>query len=265
VVSDDGVVFRSPIDGREHAWTPEQVLEIQRQLDSDLVMPLDVCLEYPADEEQAREALRVTMQWARRSRSTGVPGSQMLFGIVQGGFSPDLRQEAADRVVELGFQGYAVGGLSVGEPRPLAYALLEAVAARLPAAAPRYLMGVGGPPDLLEAIARGVDMFDCVLPTRVARTGTIFTHSGRLNVRNARYRDDHDPPDPDCRCEVCTRYTRAYLRHLFNADEMLGPRLASYHNLAFLGTLMADARRAIEAGRFERWRRSVLDAYATPW
>ena len=264
-LSDDGVVFRSPIDGSEHAWTPERVLEIQRQLGSDLVMPLDVCLGYPADEAQAADALRVTMRWAQQSAALGVPESQMLFGIVQGGFSPALRREAADRLVELAFPGYAVGGLSVGEPRALAHTLLEAVTARLPAESPRYLMGVGGPPDLLEAIARGVDMFDCVLPTRVARTGTVFTRTGRLNVRNARYRDDHTPPDPDCRCQVCSRYTRAYLRHLFHADEMLGPRLATYHNLAFLATLMNDAREAISADRFDSWRRRTLDAYATPW
>lgn len=264
-LSDDGVVFRSPIDGSEHAWTPGRVLEIQRQLGSDLVMPLDVCLGYPADDAQAADALRITLRWAQQSAALGVPESQMLFGIVQGGFSAALRREAADRLVELAFPGYAVGGLSVGEPRALAHTLLEAVTARLPAESPRYLMGVGGPPDLLEAIARGVDMFDCVLPTRVARTGTIFTRTGRLNVRNARYRDDHTPPDPECRCQVCSRYTRAYLRHLFHTHEMLGPRLATYHNLAFLATLMHDAREAIRADRFEVWRRGTLDAYATPW
>ncbi len=264
-LSDDGVVFRSPIDGSEHVFTPERVLEIQQQLGSDLVMPLDVCLGYPAEEAQAADALRVTMLWAGRSLARAIPESQMLFGIIQGGFSAALRGEAADRVVELGFPAYAVGGLSVGEPRGLAYALLETVTARLPAESPRYLMGVGSPPDLLEAIARGVDMFDCVLPTRVARTGTIFTRTGRLNVRNARYRDDHTPPDPDCGCAVCTRYTRAYLRHLFSADEMLGPRLATYHNLAFLATLMDNAREAIGADRFDSWRRTTLDAYTTPW
>jgi queuine tRNA-ribosyltransferase len=264
-VSDEGVVFRSPIDGSEHAWTPERVLEIQRLLGSDLVMPLDVCLGYPAGEAQAADALRLTLQWAQRSAGRGVPESQMLFGIVQGGFSDSLRRQAADRIVEMAFPGYAVGGLSVGEPRELAHALLDVVVPRLPAGSPRYLMGVGGPPDLLEAIARGVDMFDCVLPTRVARTGTIFTRAGRLNVRNARYRDDHSPPDPDCPCEVCVRYTRAYLRHLFHAEEMLGPRLATYHNLAFLARLMTDAREAIAADGFEAWRRTTLDAYATPW
>jgi queuine tRNA-ribosyltransferase len=264
-VSDEGVVFRSPLDGGEHVWTPERVMEIQRGLGSDLIMPLDVCLGYPAADADAAEALRITALWAQRSRAVGGAEEQMLFGIVQGGFSAALRAEAADRMVALGFPGYAVGGLSVGEPRALAYALLEAVTARLPADAPRYLMGVGGPPDLLEAAARGVDMFDCVLPTRVARTGTIFTRTGRVNVRNARYRDDHTPPDPDCRCAVCARYTRAYVRHLFHADEMLGPRLATYHNLAFLAALMGEARQAIAADRFEGWRRGVLDAYATSW
>jgi queuine tRNA-ribosyltransferase len=264
-VSDEGVVFRSPLDGSEHAWTPERVLEIQHHLGSDVIMPLDVCLGYPAGEAEAVEALRVTTLWAERSRAVGGAEGQMLFGIVQGGFSAALRAEAAERTIALGFSGYAIGGLSVGEPRALAYALLEAVTARLPAASPRYLMGVGGPPDLLEAVARGVDMFDCVLPTRVARTGTIFTRAGRVNVRNARYRDDLTPPDPDCRCAVCVMYTRAYLRHLFHADEMLGPRLATYHNLAFLAALMADARAAIAADRYEAWHRGVLDAYATPW
>jgi queuine tRNA-ribosyltransferase len=264
-LSDEGVVFRSPIDGSEHVWTPDRVLEIQQQLGSDIIMPLDVCLGYPAGDDQAADALRLTVRWAERSVRRGVPEWQMLFGIVQGGFSPALRAEAAERVAALAFPGYAVGGLSVGEPRELAYTLLEAVTPRLPATAPRYLMGVGGPPDLLEAIARGVDMFDCVLPTRVARTGTIFTRTGRLNVRAARFRDEHIPPDPECTCEVCRRYTRAYLRHLFHADEMLGPRLATYHNLAFLATLMAEARAAIEADRFETWRRTTLDAYATPW
>jgi queuine tRNA-ribosyltransferase len=264
-LSDEGVVFRSPIDGSEHVWTPDRVLEIQRQLGSDIIMPLDVCLGYPADDAQAADALRITTRWAEQSARRRAPEWQMLFGIVQGGFSPTLRAEAAQRVAEIGFPGYAVGGLSVGEPRALTYTLLEAATTRLPPTAPRYLMGVGGPPDLLEAIARGVDMFDCVLPTRVARTGTIFTRTGRLNVRNARHRDEHVPPDPHCACQVCRRYTRAYLRHLFHADEMLGPRLATYHNLAFLAALMTEARAAIEADRFEPWRRATLDAYTTPW
>lgn len=264
-LTDEGATFRSPLDGAEHLFTPERVLEIQRQLGSDVVMPLDVCLGYPADGEKAKEALRLTLLWAKRSKSRGGAEGQMLFGIVQGGFSPALRREAADRTVEVGFEGYAVGGLSVGEPRELTGELLREVCARLPGDRPRYMMGVGAPPDLLEGIACGADLFDCVLPTRVARTGTIFTRQGRMNVRNAAYREDQGPPDGSCRCAVCARYTRAYLRHLFHADEMLGPRLATYHNLAFLAQLMEDARSAIAAGRFEPWRRDLMAAYATPW
>lgn len=264
-LTDEGVTFRSPIDGSEHTFTPERVLEIQAMLGSDVVMPLDVCLGYPADETEAREALRVTMLWAKRSRSRGASGAQLLFGIVQGGFSPALRREAAAQVADLGFEGYAIGGLSVGEPRELGYALLAEVTPQLPAHRPRYLMGVGSPPDLLAAIARGADLFDCVLPTRVARTGVIFTRHGRLTVRSARFRDDHTPPDPTCDCGVCRTYTRAYVRHLFHADEMLGPRLATHHNLAFLARLMEEARAAIAADRFDAWRRGVLAEYQTSW
>lgn len=264
-LTDDGVTFRSPIDGSEHTFSPEGVLEIQRRLGSDLVMPLDVCLGYPADEAQAREALRVTMVWARRSRAPGAGPGQMLFGIVQGGFSPALRREAAEQVAALEFDGYAIGGLSVGEPRELGHTLLAEITPVLPPGQPRYLMGVGSPPDLLEAVARGVDLFDCVLPTRVGRTGVIFTRHGRLAVRSARFRDAHEPLDPDCPCKVCRTYTRAYVRHLFNADEMLGPRLATYHNLAFLARLMDDARAAIAADRFEAWARNVLAEYQTTW
>lgn len=264
-LTDDGVTFRSPLDGSEHLFTPERVLEIQRQLDSDLIMPLDVCLGYPADEAQMREALRLTLLWAGRARARGGGSGQMLFGIVQGGFSPVLRREAADRMVEMEFEGYAIGGISVGEPQALSYDLLDEVCPRLPAERPRYLMGVGAPPNLLEGIAGGIDLFDCALPTRVARTGTIFTRTGRVNIRNAQYREDEGPPDASCDCAVCVRYTRAYLRHLFNADEMLGPRLATYHNLYYLARLMEQARAAIAADRFELWRREVAATYATTW
>lgn len=264
-LDDDGVTFRSPLDGSEHIFTPERVLEIQRQLGSDLVMPLDVCLGYPVEPGQAEEALRITMLWARRSKVQAIPSHSMLFGIVQGGFTPSLRREAADRIVDLGFDGYAIGGLSVGEPRDLAHELLAEVTPRLPADRPRYLMGVGAPPDLLAAIASGCDMFDCVLPTRVGRTGAIFTRTGRLNVRNAQYREDHEPLDAACPCLVCRTYTRAYVRHLFNTDEMLGPRLATYHNLAFLSRLMDDARASIAQGNFAAWCRDVLADYRTNW
>ncbi len=264
-LSDDGVAFRSPLDGSEQFFAPEGVLRLQQQLGSDIVMPLDVCLGYPADESQVREALRLTTLWAQRSKAAGPGDGQMLFGIVQGGFTPALRREAAERTIDVGFAGYAIGGLSVGEPNDLTYELIEEVNSRLPLAQPRYLMGVGAPPSLLEAIARGVDMFDCALPTRVARTGTIFTRLGRVNIRNSAYREDELPLDTTCQCPVCARYSRAYVRHLFNADEMLGPRLATFHNLFFLARLMEEARAAIAADRFDAWRTGVAEAYATTW
>jgi queuine tRNA-ribosyltransferase len=260
------VSFRSPIDGSLHRLTPEGVVEIQRELGSDIQMPLDVCLGYPHEPDQARSALERTLLWAAHAREYhAARGTGVLFGIVQGGVDRDLRAEAARRTAALGFPGFAVGGLSVGEPTEVMYPLIDAVVAELPAAAPRYLMGVGGPPAVLEAIARGIDLFDCALPTRVARTGTIFTATGRMNIRNARYRDDLSPPDPGCSCRVCATTTRAYLRHLFHADEMLGPRLASYHNLCFLGRLLREAREALRQDRYHAWKATVLAQYATPW
>lgn len=264
-LTDEGVTFRSPLDGSEHTFTPERVLGIQRDLGSDLVMPLDICSGFPLDDVQAAEALRITLLWAHRSKTHGVPAAQMLFGIVQGGFTEALRREAAQRTAELDFAGYAIGGISVGEPPELSSALIEAAVPELPKDRPRYLMGVGSPARLLEAIERGIDFFDCALPTRVARTGTVFTRLGRINLRNAQYREDHTPPDDQCTCMVCRRYTRAYLRHLFHADEMLGPRLASYHNLFFLSRLMADARAAIAERRFAPWKQETMHAYATSW
>ena len=265
-VDDGGVTFRSPLDGSPHRFTPEGVVDLQRQLDSDVQMPLDVCLGYPADPADARAALDQTLRWAERARARhAAAGSGMLFGIVQGGFDHDLRREAAQRTAALDFVGYAIGGLSVGEPHDLTLELIDATVAGLPPGPPRYLMGVGGPPALLEAIARGIDLFDCALPTRVARTGTIFTAAGRINIRNAAYRADLSPPDAACPCRVCGHTTRAYLRHLFAADEMLGPRLATYHNLFFLGRLLRDARAALREDRYESWRSAVLSAYATAW
>jgi queuine tRNA-ribosyltransferase len=266
VIDDGGVTFRSPLDGSTHRFTPEGVVDLQRQLDSDVQMPLDVCSGYPLDAAAARGALEQTLRWAERARGRHAEaGSGLLFGIVQGGFDAALRREAAERTAALGFVGYAIGGLSVGEPHHLTQALVEATVAGLPLQAPRYLMGVGGPPALLDAIGRGIDLFDCALPTRVARTGTIFTATGRINIRNAAYREDLSPPDAGCGCGVCARVTRAYLRHLFAADEMLGPRLATYHNLFFLGRLLADARAALAEGRFEAWHAAQRRAYTTAW
>jgi queuine tRNA-ribosyltransferase len=265
-VDDGGVTFRSPFDGSTHRFTPEGVVDLQRTLDSDIHMPLDVCLGYPQEDERARDALEQTLRWAARARDHHARvGSGMLFGIVQGGFDPDIRAEAARRTAALDFVGYSIGGLSVGEPHELTYALLERVVRELPPDRPRYLMGMGEPRSLLEGIARGIDLFDCALPTRVARTGTIFTAAGRLNIRNAAYRADLSPPDPACPCLVCSRTTRAYLRHLFKADEMLGPRLATYHNLFFVGRLLREARQALDDGRYAAWMADALGAYATAW
>ncbi len=265
-VDDEGVAFRSPIDGSLHRFTPEGVVDIQRQLGSDIVMPLDVCLGYPHDPGEDRAALEQTLRWAVRSREHHArSGTGALFGIVQGGFDPALRAEAARRTVALEFPGYALGGFSVGEPREVMQDAIAAVVAELPPERPRYVMGLGDAPGLLEAIARGIDLFDCALPTRVARTGVLLTRSGRINLRNARFRDDLSPPDPDCACRVCARTTRAYLRHLFAADEMLGPRLATYHNLAFMGTLLQEARSALRDDRYEHWMSRVLARYASRW
>ncbi len=265
-LDDDGVTFRSPVDGSPHRFTPEVVIDFQRVLGSDIVMPLDVLVGYPHEPSDARAALEQTLRWAARAREHHArAGAGALFGIIQGGFDPDLRAEAARRTVALEFPGFAIGGLSVGEPHEVMYRLLEVVAAELPPGHPRYLMGVGSPPSLLEGIARGIDLFDCALPTRVARTGVIFTAQGRINIRNAVHRDDLRPPDPDCPCRVCARTTRAYLRHLFAADEMLGPRLATYHNLSFMGRLAREARQALRDGRYADWMARVLAAYATPW
>jgi len=265
-VDDGGVTFRSPFDGSVHRFTPEGVVDLQRVLGADIQMPLDVCLGYPHEPAQAREALEQTLRWAARARDHHArAGSGLLFGIIQGGFDPELRVEAARRIAALDFVGYAVGGLSVGEPRDLTYALLERAVVDLPPDRPRYLMGMGEPRSLLEGIARGIDLFDCALPTRVARTGTIFTASGRINIRNASYRDDLGPPDPACTCRVCARTTRAYLRHLFKTDEMLGPRLATYHNLFFVGRLLDGARAALDDGRYDTWMAEMLRAYVTAW
>lgn len=265
-VDDEGVSFRSPIDGSLHRFTPEGVVEIQRQLGSDIVMPLDVCLGYPHDPGEDRAAMEQTLRWAVRSREHHArSGTGVLFGIVQGGFDPALRAEAARRTAALEFSGYALGGFSVGEPREVMQEAIEAAVTELPPARPRYVMGLGDTPNLLEAVARGIDLFDCALPTRVARTGVLLTRSGRINLRNARFRDDLSPPDPDCACRVCARTTRAYLRHLFVADEMLGPRLATYHNLAFMGSLLREARLALREDRYEHWMWGVLTRYASKW
>jgi queuine tRNA-ribosyltransferase len=260
-VADEGVWFRSPIDGADVAFTPERVIEIEARLGADIIMPLDVCLGYPADRAEAEDGQRRTVLWARRARDAHRRPDQALFGIVQGGFEIDLRRGAADDLVALDFPGYAIGGLSVGEPKSLTYDLVAAVAERLPASRPRYLMGVGSPPSVIEAVRRGIDMFDCVMPTRVGRTGTALTDDAPINLRQAQYVDDLSPIESGCPCMACRHYSRAYLRHLFKAGEMLGPRLVSLHNLAFMGRLVAAMRQAICEDRFGAWSRDALARY----
>jgi queuine tRNA-ribosyltransferase len=264
-VTDDGVAFRSPIEGREFQLTPERVIEIEEQLGADLIMPLDVCLGYAAAPDALAQALRRTTVWARKSQRAKRREDQILFGIVQGGFDSELRRRAAEELVAMEFWGYAIGGLSVGEPRELTYDLVSATVECLPPARPRYLMGVGVPPSLIECVRRGIDLFDCVLPTRVGRTGVALTPSGRLNIKQAVYADDLAPLDEGCPCPACRGYTRAYLRHLYKAGEMLGPRLMSLHNVTFMAGLARAMRTAICEDRLTEWSAEVLGRYQTAW
>lgn len=257
-VTDEGVAFRSPIEGREIHLTPERVIEIEEQLGADIIMPLDVCLGYPATWDEADEGLRRTTLWARRARAVHRRSDQALFGIVQGGFDAALRRQAVREITALDFPGYAIGGLSVGEPKALTYTLVGMVTANLPEDRPRYLMGVGLPPSVIEGVRRGVDLFDCVLPTRVGRTGTAWTAAGPINLRLAAYAEDLSPLEAECPCPACRGYTRAYLRHLFKAGEMLGPRLVSLHNLAYLARLTAGMRAAISEDGFGPWSHKTL-------
>jgi queuine tRNA-ribosyltransferase len=249
-ITEAGVAFKSHIDGACHQLTPERAVEIQRLLDADITMVLDECTPYPADEATAAESMRRSLRWAARCRAAfeAKPGYG-IFGIVQGGIYPELRRESAAALVAIGFDGYALGGLAVGEGQEAMYRMIEASVPALPEGRPHYLMGVGKPADMVGAVARGIDMFDCVLPTRSGRTGQAFTRRGALNLRNARHRDDPRPLDPDCGCATCRSHGRAYLHHLFRAEEMLGPVLLTRHNLYYYQELMAGLRGAIEAGK----------------
>ncbi|MGO0122715.1 tRNA guanosine(34) transglycosylase Tgt [Desulfothermobacter acidiphilus] len=256
-LSDEGVIFRSHLDGSSHLFTPEKVVEIQEQLRPDIAMVLDECPPYPASREAIEHAVRRTSAWAHRSRRAWRREEVSFFAIVQGGVYPDLRERSARELVQLDFPGYAIGGLSVGEPKELTYAMLDYTLPLLPVTKPRYLMGVGTPEDILEGVARGVDMFDCVLPTRLGRHATAFTQRGRINLRRAAYLRDFGPLEEGCSCYTCRHYTRAYLHHLFRAGEMLGPRLVTLHNLHFLFRLTERIREAIASGTFHRWYRSL--------
>ncbi|MCE1249035.1 MAG: tRNA guanosine(34) transglycosylase Tgt [Firmicutes bacterium] len=260
-LDEDGVTFRSHFDGKEHRFTPEIVVDIENTLGSDIMMPLDECLAYPSDRDQARKSLDITHKWALRSIKHHKRDDQWLFGIIQGGVYTDLRKESAKFMVDSGFTGFSIGGLSVGEPKNLMHEMIEAVVPELPEKSPRYLMGVGKPEDFFECIQRGVDMFDCVLPTRVGRNGTMITHTGKVVLRNAQYIKNFSSPDPYCDCFVCKNHSLAYLRHLFNTDEVLGPRLATYHNLHFSLELVRKIRKSLLDGYFSEFKREFFSRY----
>jgi len=258
-ISEEGVTFQSPIDGgAKHLITPEYAMEIQEALGADIIMAFDECIPYPATRDYAQEASDRTLRWAKRCRSAKKDTGQALFGIVQGGMYPDLRKQSVETLLDIGFDGYALGGLSVGETKPVMYEMIEASTPFLPEDGPRYLMGVGTPEDLLEGVDRGIDMFDCVMPTRNARNGTFFTSFGRVVIRNSRYERDRDPIDPECGCYTCRNFTRAYLRHLFNAGEVLALRLGTIHNLFFYLNLMRNVRASIEQGVFKDFKKGFL-------
>ncbi len=260
-ISEQGVQFNSPVDGSRVFLSPEVSMQVQRDLGSDIVMIFDECMPYPADQELVRSSMELSLRWAARSKAAHEGNPNALFGIVQGGTHADLRLESAEGLKSIGFDGYAIGGLSVGEPADERNTVLEACLAELPVDKPRYLMGVGKPEDLIEGVRRGVDMFDCVIPTRNARTGFLYTHSGIVRIRNSRYKDDTRPIDPQCECYTCRNYSRAYLRHLDKCGEILGARLNTIHNLYYFQDLMRQVRAAIESGRYDDFSRQFYQLY----
>ena len=261
-ISEEGVEFRSHIDGSKHMLSPEKSMEIQNALGSDIMMAFDECAPYPADRSYVKDSLERTTRWLKRCKEYHKNTEQQsLFGIMQGGMYKDLRRQSAEEIVELDLPGYAVGGLSVGEPKELMYEIMDDCVDYLPADKPRYLMGVGSPDCLFEGVERGIDMFDCVLPTRIARHGMAMTSQGRINIKNARYERDFTPLDPDCDCYTCRNYSKAYLRHLFKCDEILSSMLMTTHNLHFLVSTMAGIRKAIDEDRFLEYKKEFYDSY----
>ena len=267
-VSHEGISFRSHVDGALHLFTPESAVEHQAALGADFIMSFDYCTGYPCERKDAEKAVELTSIWARRGRTVYGARFEMngyeraLFGIIQGSVYADLRDRSLADILALDFPGYAIGGLSVGEEQPRTWEIAARTAAALPADRPRYLMGMGTPPDLVEGVARGIDMFDCVMPTRNARNGTVFTARGKLVLKNAVHAKDPAPIDEECACYTCRNFSRSYLRHLFNAREILGPVLATYHSLYYYCQLMREMRAAIERGEFSRWRAGFIDRYA---
>jgi queuine tRNA-ribosyltransferase len=263
-LTEEGVRFQSHLDGSAHLLTPERSMEVQMNLGADIAMAFDECPPYPAPREAVEEATARTTRWARRSRDAHTRPDQWLFGIVQGGVHADLRARSTEEITALGFPGYAIGGLSVGEPKDDMVRVLEGLDPILPADRPRYLMGVGTPEDLVHGVARGIDLFDCVLPTRNARNGQLFTSRGKVSIRNARYRADAAPPDPDCACYTCRTASRAYLRHLHMAGEMSAATLMTIHNLSFYLDTLRKLRQSIRLGRFEECRAETLQRLLDP-
>lgn len=269
-LTEEGVTFASPVDGRKIQLTPEKSIGIQHELGSDVIMCFDECTPYPATKDEANESMQLSMRWAKRcadyqatNKADSTSNDAALFGIVQGGMYTDLRAESLEQLVDIGFDGYAIGGLSVGEPEDDRIRVLEGLQPIMPTDKPRYLMGVGTPEDLVEAVARGVDMFDCVMPTRHARNGWLFTRYGDIKIRNAKYQFDTAPLDDECGCYTCQNYSRAYLRHLDKCKEMLGGHLHTIHNLYYYQELMRGMREAIEAGDFEAFRKAFHDERQT--
>ena len=268
-LSEEGVCFQSPINGDEVMLTPEISMQVQHDLNADITMIFDECTPYPASEEEARKSMQMSLRWAARSRqrfdeikAEEPDRGEALFAIVQGGIYDELREESRAGLVDIGFDGYAVGGLAVGEPEDERHAVLDALMPNMPVDAPRYLMGVGTPVDIIEAVMRGIDMFDCVIPTRHARNGQLFTARGKVKFRHAKYRDDTSPPDPDCDCYTCSHYSLAYLRHLIKCGEILGPRLATIHNLHYYQKLMYQIREAIVVGTLADLAADLRTVYA---
>lgn len=257
-LTEEGVHFASPVNGDKVFLSPEKSIEIQHALNSDIVMQFDECTPYPATTEQARKSMELSARWAARCKTSHADNPNALFGIVQGGMHVELRRESLQRLEQIGFDGYAVGGLSVGEPEEERLKVLDAIGPALPAAHPHYLMGVGTPRDLVQAVARGIDMFDCVMPTRNARNGHLFTSEGVIKIRNARHRDDTGPLDPKCQCNTCQNYSRAYLYHLDKCNEILGARLNTVHNVHYYLDLMRRIREAIDEGRYARFAAEFL-------
>lgn len=260
-ISEEGVEFQSHLDGSYHFFTPEKVMEIENNLGADIIMAFDICSPYPCSYEDAKRDLEITLKWAKRCKAAHQRQDQALFGIIQGGMYEDLRLRSVKEMVDLDFPGYGIGGLSVGEPKHLMYKVLDALNPVMPKHKPRYLMGVGSPDCLVEAVMRGVDMFDCVLPTRIARNGTAMTSQGRVVVRNATYQRDFTPLDPKCDCYTCQNFTRAYLRHLIKAEEILASILITIHNIRFLINLMKNIREAIWEDRLPEFRQSFFEEY----